>query len=403
MPDRSAGAFGALPVGVPGAAVVDLDAIAANVAALRDHAPAAQVMAVVKADAYGHGLLPAARAARAGGATWLGTAQHSEAVALRDAGVTGRILAWLHVPGADFAAALTRDIDVSASAVWALDGIAAAARNTGRTARVHLKVDSGLGRNGAFGADFTDLLHAARALEAEGVLTVVGVWSHLACADEPGHPSVGRQQEVFEAAVREVEAAGCRPEARHLANSAATLTDPSTHYDLVRTGIAVYGLSPVPRLGGPDAYGLTPAMTLVARLALAKRVPAGQGVSYGHTYTTTTETVLGLVPMGYGDGIPRSGSGVGPLSVDGRPHVVAGRVCMDQVVVDLGPDSPARAGDEVVLFGPDATGPTAQGWADATGTISYEIVTRIGPRVPRVHVGTAGTANPDHTTKDEVQ
>ncbi len=380
-----------LPVGVPAAAVVDLDAIAGNVAAMRTHADAAEVMAVVKADAYGHGLLPAARAAQAGGATWLGTAQQSEAVALRDAGVTGRILAWLHVPGADFTEALVRDIDVSASAVWALDGIAAAARSTGRTARVHLKVDSGLGRNGAFGADFTDLLESARSLEAEGAVSVVGVWSHLACADEPGHPSVRRQQAVFEAALRATEAVGFRPEVRHLANSAATLTDPSTHYDLVRAGITAYGLSPVPLLGGPDAYGLTPAMTLVARLALAKRVPAGQGVSYGHTYTTPTETVLGLVPLGYGDGIPRNASGVGPLSVAGRPHVIAGRVCMDQVVVDLGPDSEARAGDEVVLFGPEAAGPTAQAWADATGTISYEIVTRIGPRVPRVHVGTAGT------------
>ncbi len=381
-----------LPVGASGAAVVDLDAIAGNVTALRGHAAGAEVLAVVKADAYGHGLVPAARAAQAGGATWLGTAQQSEAVALRDAGVAGRILAWLHVPGADFTPALRRDIDLSASAVWALDGIAAAARITGRTARVHLKVDSGLGRNGAFGADFTDLVATARRLEVDGVIDVVGIWSHLACADEPGHPSVRRQQGVFEEAVRAAETAGCRPEVRHLANSAATLTDPSTHYDLVRLGIAAYGLSPVPLLGGPEAYGLTPAMTLVARLALVKRVPAGQGVSYGHTYTTPADTVLGLVPMGYGDGIPRNASGVGPLSVAGRPHVIAGRVCMDQVVVDLGADSAARAGDEVVLFGPDPAGPTAQRWADATGTISYEIVTRIGPRVPRVYVGTAGTA-----------
>ncbi|MEO7235215.1 MAG: alanine racemase [Lapillicoccus sp.] len=391
MPERDRsdhqGPAAAIPAGAPGAAVVDLDAVAANVRALRERASGAEVLAVVKADAYGHGLVPAARAAQAGGATWLGTAQQSEAVALRDAGITGRLFTWLHVPGVDFGQALSRDIDVSASAPWALDGIAAGARALGQPARVHLKVDSGLGRNGAYGTGFTDLVAAARRLEAEGVLRVVGVWSHLACADEPGHPSVARQQEVFTAAVRVAEAAGCRLDVRHLANSAATLTAPQTHFDLVRPGIACYGLSPVPQVGGPEAYGLTPAMTLVARLALVKRVPAGLGVSYGHHYTTPADTVLGLVPLGYADGIPRHASGTGPLSVAGRRYTVAGRVCMDQVVVDLGPDTPAQAGDEVILFGPDPSGPTAQGWADAAGTIGYEIVTRIGPRVPRVYVG----------------
>jgi alanine racemase len=185
-------------------------------------------------------------------------------------------------------------------------------------------------------------------------------------------------------AVRRAEAAGCRPEVRHLANSAAVVLEPRLHYDLVRPGIACYGLTPAPAVASSADLGLVPAMTLTARLALVKRVPAGQGVSYAHLYTTPTETVLGVVPMGYADGLPRAASGVGPLSVGGRLHTIAGRVCMDQVVVDLGPDSDARAGDEVVLFGPGAAGPTAQDWADATGTISYEIVTRIGPRVPRV-------------------
>ena len=376
-----------LPVGAPGAAVVDLDAITANVRTLHDRSATAQLMAVVKADGYGHGLLPAARAAQAGGATWLGTAQQPEAVALRDAGVEGRIFTWLHVPGNDFSAALTRDIDVAASATWALDDIVTAARATGRTARVHLKADTGLGRNGAYGQDFLDLVAAARLHEAEGAVRVVGVWSHFAYADEPEHPTVRRQREVFEEAVRAVEAAGCELEVRHLANSAATLTNASVHYDLVRPGIAVYGLTPVPQLGGPEAYGLVPAMTLTARLSLVKRVPAGQGVSYGHAYITPRETVIGLVPLGYADGIPRNATNVGPVSVDGVPNVIAGRVCMDQFLVDLGPDSTAREGDEVVLFGADPDGPSAQGWADATGTISYEIVTRIGPRVPRVYVG----------------
>ncbi len=378
------------PVGVPAIAVVDVDAIAANVRALRDRSPGAALMAVVKADGYGHGLLTAARAAQAGGATWLGAAQQSEALALRDHGVTGRILTWLHVPGTDFGAALERDIDVSASGSWDLAAIAAAAKDTGRTARVHLKVDTGLGRNGAFGSDFVDLVAQARRLEAEGLVGVVGVWSHFAYADQPDHPTVRAQREVFEAAVRTAEKAGCALEVRHLANSAATLTNPAVHYDLVRPGVAVYGLSPVPQLGGPEAYGLVPAMTLRAQLALVKRVPAGQGVSYGHAYSTPTETVLGLVPVGYADGIPRNATNVGPVSVDGRRTVVAGRVCMDQFVVDLGPDSQARAGDEVALFGADPSGPSAQDWAEATGTIGYEIITRIGPRVPRVLVGTAG-------------
>ena len=376
-----------LPAGAPGAAVVDLGAITANVRVLHERSATAELMAVVKADGYGHGLFEAARAAQAGGATWLGAAQQAEAIALRDAGFGGRIFTWLHVPGNDFGEALTRDLDVAASAPWALDAIVEGARATGRTARVHLKADTGLGRNGAYGQDFLDLVAAARLHEAEGTVRVVGVWSHFAYADEPDHPTVRRQREVFEEAVRAAESAGCELEVRHLANSAATLTNASVHYDLVRPGIAVYGLTPVPQLGGPDAYGLTPAMTLTARLSLVKRVPAGQGVSYGHAYITPRETVLGLVPLGYADGIPRNATNVGPVAVHGRPNVIAGRVCMDQFVVDLGPDSTAREGDEVVLFGADPEGPTAQGWADATGTISYEIVTRVGPRVPRVYLG----------------
>lgn len=344
-------------------------------------------MAVVKADGYGHGLVPVARAARRAGATWLGTARLTEAVALRDNGIDGRIMAWLAVPGADFESPLARDIDLGVSAPWALEEIAAAARHTGRTARVHLKVDSGLGRAGAYAAGFTQLLAAATRQARAGTVRVVGVWSHLACADEPGHPSIRHQQEVFEAAVAETERAGFDLEVRHLANSAATLTDPSLHYDLVRVGIAAYGLSPVPQVGDSAAYGLTPAMTLVARLSLVKDVPAGHGVSYGHRYTTTQPTRLGLVPLGYADGIPRNASDVGPLAIGGARYRIAGRVCMDQVVVDLGPDSSARAGDDVVIFGTGAAGePTAQEWAVSTDTISYEIVTRLGPRVERVYV-----------------
>jgi alanine racemase len=374
---------------------VDLGAIRANVEALRA-ATSAEVLAVVKADGYGHGLLPAARAAVAGGATWLGTALLDEALALRAAGITSpRVLAWLIGPGEAWADALAADVDVSVNAGWALDEVVAAARQTGTTARVHLKVDSGLGRGGAALSDWPDLVEAARKAEAEGVVRIVGLWSHLAYADAPGHPTIVRQAEVFREAVALAEGAGIDPEVRHLANSAATLTAPEQHFDLVRPGLAVYGLSPVPDLAGPSAYGLRPAMTLAADLVHVKRVPAGSGVSYGHIYTTDRETTLGLVPLGYADGVPRAGGNVGPVLAAGQSRTVAGRVCMDQLVLDLGDDDVA-VGDEVVLFGPgDDGGPTAQDWAEATGTISYEIVTRVGPRVPRVYVDGGAAADED--------
>ncbi|MCU1432571.1 MAG: alanine racemase [Actinotalea sp.] len=377
----------------PARAVVDLAAISANVAALREHAGSAQVMAVVKADGYGHGLVPSARAALAGGATWLGAAQVGEAIALRAAGVGGRVLTWLYAPGAPLAEALAADVDVSVAGATSLDEVLGAARASGRTARVHIKVDTGLGRNGVLPAELEDLLRTALAAEAEGLVAVVGIWSHLAWADAPAHPTVLAQADVFAEAVALAERLGARLEVRHLANSAATLTNPSIAYDLVRPGIAVYGLSPVPDLGGPADFGLRPAMRLEADLALVKAVGSGHGVSYGHAYTTSGPTVLGLVPIGYADGVPRHASGVddrlgAPVLVGGRRLGVAGRVCMDQFVVDLGPDATERAGDRVVLFGPGDDGePTAEDWARAAGTISYEIVTRVGERVPRVHVG----------------
>jgi len=365
---------------------VDLGAIRSNVAALAG-GTSAEVMAVVKADGYGHGLVPSAQAAVEGGATWLGTALLDEALALRAAGLTGpRVLAWLMGPGEAWAEALQADVDVSVNAEWALAEVVAAARETGVTARVHLKVDTGLSRGGAAVADWPSLVVAARKAEAEGAVHVVGLWSHFAYADAPGHPTIARQADVFREAVAHAEGAGIDPEVRHLANSAATLTAPDQHFDLVRPGIAVYGLSPVPDVAGPAHYGLRPAMTLAADLVLVKRVPAGTGVSYGHTYTTDRETSLGLVPLGYADGVPRNASNLGPVLAAGRTRTVAGQVCMDQLVLDLG-DDPAEAGDEVVLFGTgEDGGPTAQDWAAATGTISYEIVTRVGPRVPREYL-----------------
>ena len=366
---------------------VDLAAIRGNVGALRERT-SAEVLAIVKADGYGHGLVPSARAAVEGGATWLGTALLDEALALRAAGLTApRVLTWLSGREERWADAIAADVDVSAGAVWAVDAIAAAARETGGTARVHLKVDTGLGRGGAVMADWADVVDAARKAEADGAVRVVGLWSHLAYADAPGHPTIVRQADAFGEALALAERAGVRPEVRHLANSAAALTAPEHHYDLVRPGIAVYGLSPVPDVAGPSAYGLRPAMTLTGRFTLVKRLPAGSGVSYGHTYTTERESTVGLVPLGYADGVPRAAGNVGPVLAAGSRRTIAGRVCMDQFVLDLGDDA-AEVGDEVVLFGPgDGGEPTAQDWATATGTISYEIVTRVGPRVPRVYVG----------------
>ncbi|WP_406374045.1 alanine racemase [Streptomyces sp. NBC_00647] len=367
-------------------AEIDLAALRANVRTLRAHAPTAAVMAVVKSDAYGHGAVPCARAAREAGATWLGTATPEEALALRAAGLPGRIMCWLWTPGGPWAEAIEADVDVSVSGMWALREVVAAAEAVGAPARVQLKADTGLGRGGCQPADWPELVTGALAAEARGLINVTGLWSHFACADEPGHPSIQAQLELFREMVAYAEEQGVRPEVRHIANSPATLTLPESHFDLVRTGIAVYGISPSPELGTPADLGLRPVMTLSASLALVKHVPAGHGVSYGHHYVTPGDTTLGLVPVGYADGIPRHASGTGPVLVGGKWRTVAGRVAMDQFVVDLGGDEP-EPGAPAVLFGPgDGGEPTAEDWARAAGTIAYEIVTRIGTRVPRVYV-----------------
>ncbi|MFD5876076.1 alanine racemase [Streptomyces sp. NPDC060322] len=367
-------------------AEIDLDALRANVRALRARASGAQLMAVVKSDAYGHGAVPCARAAREAGAAWLGTATPQEALALRAAGIGGRMMCWLWTPGGPWREAVEADIDVSVSGMWALDEVVAAATEAGLPARVQLKADTGLGRNGCQPADWPELVTAARAAEEAGVLRITGLWSHFACADEPGHPSIAAQLDVFRDMVAYAEKEGVRPEVRHIANSPATLTVPESHFDLVRTGIAMYGISPSPELGTAADFGLRPVMTLAASVALVKQVPPGHGISYGHHYTTSAETTLALVPVGYADGVPRHASGRGPVLVGGAVRRIAGRVAMDQFVVDLGGDT-LEAGAEAVLFGPGDRGePSAEDWARAADTIAYEIVTRIGPRVPRVHL-----------------
>ncbi|MFH9492581.1 alanine racemase [Streptomyces halstedii] len=370
-------------------AEIDLAALRANVRVLRERASGAQLMAVVKSDGYGHGAVPCARAAQEAGAAWLGTATPQEAFALREAGIGGRLMCWLWTPGGPWREAVEADIDVSVSALWALREVVAAATAAGRTARVHLKADTGLGRNGCQPADWPELVSAARAAEEAGALRIVGLWSHFACADEPGHPSIEAQLTVFRDMVAYAEKEGVRPEVRHIANSPATLTVPESHFDLVRTGIAVYGLSPSPELGTPADLGLRPVMTLSASVALVKEVPPGQGISYGHHYTTSAETTLALVPVGYADGVPRHASGRGPVLIDGTVRTIAGRVAMDQFVVDLGGDTP-EPGARAVLFGPGDQGePGAEDWAAAADTIVYEIVTRIGGRVPRIHLNAA--------------
>ncbi|MFL6060174.1 MAG: alanine racemase [Marmoricola sp.] len=366
--------------------VVDLSALKRNVEQLCEavaaHSDGPAVMVVVKADGYGHGLFGSARAARAGGATWLGVADRDEALDLRGDGDTGRILTWLSMPGEDYGPLIEADVDVTAYSLAQLEEIVAGAKAVGTKARVHLKVDTGLSRGGAPVSQWQSLVTAARQAEESGHVVVAGIWSHLACSDEPSHPANDEQEAVFAAALEVAQEAGLEPEVRHLANSAAALLRPDSWYDLVRIGIAAYGFSPAPAVVGAEELGLVPAMTVRARAALTKDIQAGDGVSYGHTYTAERPMRVALVPLGYGDGIPRHGSSVAPVQVRGLRSKVLGRVCMDQFVVEA--PRGTVAGDEIVLFGPGTGGePTAQDWAEACGTISYEIVTRIGGNAGR--------------------
>ena len=344
-------------------------------------------MAVVKADGYGHGAVPSARAALAGGADWLGVAYPSEAAQLRAAGIDAPMVAWLLSPGQDVREALRTNVDLSVSDVAMLEAVVAQAGEVGVAARVHLKVDTGLSRAGVDARRLAPSCGGGRQgagrQRSRGGRGLVALRS----CRRARSPHIAAQLAVYREALGLAEARGVRPELRHIANSAAGLTLPSAHLDLVRHGISVYGLSPSPQVGRPEDFGLVPAMTLVAEVALTKRVPAGTGVSYGHRYRTAAETTLALVPLGYADGVPRNATNAAEILVAGRRRRISGTVCMDQLVVDVG-DDVVSAGDEVVLFGPGSDGePTAQDWAEATGTINYEIVTRVGGRVPRVYRG----------------
>lgn len=369
---------------------VDLGAFRANLGTLAGHAPGAAVMVVVKADGYGHGMLPCARAARQAGAAWLGVATPAEALLLREDGDTGPVLAWLYGPEEDLSALVAAGVDVSAQSVEQVGAVVAGAAVAERRARVHLKVDTGLSRNGATLRDWPAVCAAAAEAEAAGALEVVGVWSHLAAADEPGHPSIPIQRAAFEAALRQARAAGLRPVLRHLANSAATLLLPETHYELVRVGIAAYGIDPAPGVAAQAGVSLRPVMRLRAQLVNVKELAAGSGVSYGWTWTAAAATTVGLVPLGYADGIPWQAGNRAEVGHRGHRRPVRGRICMDQFVVELGAGG-GLVGEEVVVFGPGDDGePSAQEWAAHAGTIGYEIVTRIGARVPRRYRGRTG-------------
>ena len=356
-------------------ATIDLDALRSNLALLQETVAPALLMGVVKADAYGHGADLVAPALVDAGVDWLGVADLGEALALRTAGIRTPVLAWLHGPSTDFAPAVDAGVDIGVSSLDQLERAAAAGR-----AVVQLKVDSGLSRNGIAPAERAAVFERAATLEAGGGIRVRGIFSHLSNTSPVDD---ARQKGVFDEAVAEARAAGLDPELRHLAATQAALEKPSFRFDLVRIGIGLYGL-PAADSVDAAALGLRPVMQLGARVAAVRRVPAGTGVSYGYTHRTEHDTTLALVPLGYADGVPRAASSRAEVSINGRRCPVVGRIAMDQFLVDVGTGAVA-VGDRVVLWGDPADGvPSAEDWAVAADTIGYEIVTRVGPRVPRV-------------------
>jgi alanine racemase len=364
-------------------AVIDLGAIAENYARLSQ--VGVPVMGIVKADGYGHGAQQVARTLRECGAQWLGVALLSEALELRAVGDRGLLLAWLWVPGDPRVMdCIAAEVDLSISCEQSLVEVVSAARALGKRARMHIKVDTGLTRNGVPRSSWESLFTAARRAQDEGLVDIIGVWSHLASADEPGNPMTDTQRAAFLEALDLASSAGVQPELRHIANSAAAIDRSDCTFDLVRSGIAIYGVTPGSGLGSAQALGLLPAMTLRARLAHVKTIDVDTKVSYGGTWTAAQPTTVGLIPVGYADGIPRSASDKGQVLINSRRCPVRGVIAMDQFVVDLGPDAVDRQGDEVLIFGPGGSGePSAHDWAQWAHTIGYEIVTRIGPRVPR--------------------
>jgi alanine racemase len=354
---------------------IDTAHLASNIAHLKSITKTA-LMAVVKADAYGHGLLGVGLSAEKAGADWLGVALLEEAITLRTHGVRIPILAWLVSPGSDFKSAVDHDIDLAVSSVAAFKEIAQLPNKP----RIHIELDTGMTRGG-FLDEWQEFL-----LQDFSTVNVVGVFSHFARADEPDEKQNKEQLERFNTMVADLAKVGINPPIKHLSNSAATLKNPSAHFDLVRAGISLYGLSPdVSTLGNSKNLSLKPVMQLRAKLHLVKTVPAGSAVGYGATAITKVQTKLGVVAMGYADGIPRIAKDAGVFINDKKAPII-GRVSMDQFVVDLGADSTAVSGDWVIVFGDGSHGEyTADDWGSSSLSINYEIVTRIGPRVPRIY------------------
>lgn len=352
---------------------IDAGAITANAALLRARIPTAHAMAIVKADGYGHGAATAARAALEGGVDQLGVADLDEAFELRAAGIDAPVIAWLLDPAVDAAAAAEAGITLGLSSRGQLAQVAA----SGHRVAVHVKVDTGLSRNGVAEGEWGPFVDELAAAQRSGTVDLRGVFSHLSNTS----PEDDRRQLVaFERFLDAVRSVGLDPGIRHLAASAAALDHPAARYDMVRYGIALYGIAPERHQRG--ALPLRPAMRLSARVAGVKRVPAGSGISYGYLHRTTAPTTLALVPLGYADGAPRAALGA-PVAIGGRLHRVVGRIAMDQFVVDVG-DASVAVGDEAVLWGDPAEGePSVDDWADAAGTIAYELVTRLGRRVRR--------------------
>lgn len=363
--------------GVLREALIDVDAITENVRHLR-RLTGSDIIAVVKADGYGHGALRAAQAALRGGATRIGVSDIDEALALRRAGIRAPLFAWLHAPGASFVEAVRHEVELGISDLDQLLRAAAAAQGE-RPAAVHLKIETGLSRNGIAPADWRQVFSEAARLERIGRLRVVGLFSHLSNTSiDDDRAALAK----FEEGVVLAAGVGLHPPLRHIAATNAAIALPEARLGCVRIGIGIYGVSPFDDRTPAD-LGLRPAMTLRGAVAAVRRVPAGTGVSYGYDYRTTTDTTLALVPLGYADGVPRQASGRGPVTIGGRRFTVAGRIAMDQFIVDVG-DHPVAVGDEVVLFGDPTLGvPSAREWAEAAATIDYEIVTRVGARVPR--------------------
>jgi len=366
-------------------AEINLSAITQNFKSIKSRTTA-DVLAVVKADAYGHGLIPVSKALEEAGADWFGTALLEEAINLRKAGILKPIISWLTPLGEDFKSAIDLDIDLGIPSIDLLDEVIKAASLTGKTARIHLEIDTGMSRGGVL-SEWDQLIKSVLAGVNLKQLKVIGIWSHFARADEPDELMNQEQLSLFEEKVNQAKAAGIDAQFIHIANSAALFTNKSAHKNIIRSGIALFGLSPdVKTIGDSSSLELKPAMKLKAKLNLVKEVKAGSSVGYGGTAVLKSDTKLGVVALGYADGIPRSTNNLAGVFVDKKRAPIIGRVSMDQFVVDLGITSTAKTGDEVIVFGDGSNGEyTVDEWAKAANTINYEIITRIGPRVPRIY------------------